>query len=84
MSIEDKVALVTGASSGIGYATAIALAKAGAKVLMGARRIDKLAELEKKIQSNGGEAAFQELDVTKKDDCNAFVDTAIANWGTDD
>ena len=84
MSIEDKVAIVTGASSGIGYATAIALAKAGAKVLMGARRIDKLAELEKKIQSNGGEAAFQELDVTKKDDCNAFVDTAIANWGTVD
>ncbi len=84
MSIEDKVALVTGASSGIGYATAIALAKAGAKVLMGARRIDKLAELEKKIQSNGGEAAFQELNVTKKDDCNAFVDTAIANWGTVD
>jgi len=74
MSIEDKVAIVTGASSGIGYATAIALSKAGAKVAIGARRTDKLAELENKIQSNGGKVLSQKLDVTKKDDCNAFVD----------
>ena len=44
MSIEGKVAIVTGASSGIGYATAMALSKAGAKVAIGARRTDKLAD----------------------------------------
>ena len=84
MSIEGKVAIITGASSGIGYATALALSKAGAKVAIGARRTDKLTELENKIQSNGGEVFSQKLDVTKKDDCNAFVDQAIKKWGTVD
>ena len=65
MSIEGKVAIVTGASSGIGYATAIELSKAGAKVAIGARRTDKLAELENKIQSIGGEVFSQMLDVTQ-------------------
>ena len=46
MSIEGKVAIITGASSGIGYATALALSKAGVKVAIGARRTDKLTELE--------------------------------------
>jgi len=84
MSIEGKVAIVTGASSGIGYATAMALSKAGAKVAIGARRTDKLAELESKIQSNGGEVFSQKLDVTKKDDCDAIVDQTIKKWGTVD
>ena len=81
MSIEGKVAIITGASSGIGYATAVALSKAGAKVAIGARRTDKLAELENKIQSNGGEVFSQKLDVTKKDDCNVFVDQTIKKMG---
>ena len=81
MTIEDKVAIITGASSGIGYATALALSKAGAKVAIGARRTDKLAELENKIQSNGGEVFSQKLDVTKKADCDAFVDQTIKNGG---
>ena len=84
MSIEGKVAIITGASSGIGNATAVALSKAGAKVAICARRTDKLAELENKIQSNGGEVFSQKLDVTKKDDCNAFVDQTIKKWGTVD
>ena len=46
--IKDKVAIITGASSGIGYATALALSKAGAKVAIGARRVDRLEELSKK------------------------------------
>ena len=50
MSIEGKVAIISGASSGIGYATAMALSKAGAKVAIGARRTDKLSDLESKIQ----------------------------------
>jgi len=66
MSIEGKVAIITGASSGIGYATAIALSKAGAKVAIGARRTDKLEELENEIKKNDVELLAQKLDVTKK------------------
>jgi len=46
--IKNKIAIITGASSGIGFATALALSKAGAKVAIGARRIDMLSKLEKK------------------------------------
>jgi len=84
MSIEGKVAIITGASSGIGYATALALSKAGVKVAIGARRTDKLEQLENEIKKNGGEVLSHKLDVTKKDDCNAFVDQAIKKWGTVD
>ena len=73
MTIKDKVAIITGASSGIGYATALALSKAGAKVAIGARRTDKLEQLENEIKKNSGEVLAQKLDVTKKDDCNALL-----------
>ncbi len=79
--IKDKVAIVTGASSGIGYATALALSKAGAKVAIGARRTDKLSELENEITKNGGQAFSQKLDVTKKSDCDSFVNSVIEKWG---
>ncbi len=79
--IKDKVAIVTGASSGIGYATALTLSKSGAKVAIGARRTDKLLELENKIIQNGGEVFSQKLDVTKKSDCSSFVDATIKKWG---
>ena len=70
MTIKGKVAVITGASSGIGYATALALSKAGAKVAIGARRTDKLEQLENEIKKNGGEVLSHKLDVTKKDNCN--------------
>jgi NADP-dependent 3-hydroxy acid dehydrogenase YdfG len=79
--IKDKVAIVTGASSGIGYATALSLSKAGAKVAIGARRTDKLLELENEITKNGGQAFSQKLDVTKKSDCDSFVNSVIEKWG---
>ena len=79
--IKDKVAIVTGASSGIGYATALALAKAGAKVAIGARRTEKLTELENEINNNGGQAFSQKLDVTKKSDCDSFVKAVVEKWG---
>lgn len=82
--IKDKVAIVTGASSGIGYATALALSKAGAKVALGARRTDRLQKLKEEITKNGGEAFFQKLDVTKKSECDSFVGVTIKNWGTVD
>ena len=79
--IKDKVAIVTGASSGIGYATALALSKAGAKVAIGARRTEKLSELENEITKNGGQAFSQKLDVTKKSDCDSFVNSVMEKWG---
>jgi NADP-dependent 3-hydroxy acid dehydrogenase YdfG len=82
--INGKVAIVTGASSGIGLATALALAKAGAKVAAGARRTDRLESLEKQIKDSGGEVMIQRLDVTKKSDCDAFVDSVVKKWGTVD
>ncbi len=82
--IKDKVAIITGASSGIGYAAAETLAKAGAKVAIGARRTDKLEELAKKITDNGGEAFYQKLDVTKKEDCDSFAKAVLEKWGSID
>ncbi len=82
--IKDKVAIITGASSGIGFVTALALSKAGAKVAIGARRTNMLSELEKKIKENGGEVYSQKLDVTKKNECNSFVDNVLKKWGTVD
>jgi NADP-dependent 3-hydroxy acid dehydrogenase YdfG len=82
--ISGKVAIVTGASSGIGQATALALSKAGAKVAAGARRTDRLESLEKQIASSGGEVMISKLDVTKKSDCDEFVDAVTKKWGTVD
>ena len=79
LMIKNKVAIITGASSGIGFATALALSKAGAKVAIGARRTDLLSELEKKIKENGGEVYSQKLDVTNKNECSSFVDNVLKN-----
>ncbi|MCY4252059.1 MAG: SDR family NAD(P)-dependent oxidoreductase, partial [Thaumarchaeota archaeon] len=62
--LKGKVAAVTGASSGIGRATALALARAGARVLAGARRTDRLEALASEIGAAGGEALARPLDVT--------------------
>jgi len=82
--IENKIAIITGASSGIGRATALALSKAGAKVAIGARRTDRLEELENEIKQNGGEVISQKLNVTKKSECDSFVNAALQKWGSVD
>jgi len=82
--IKDKVAIITGASGGIGRATALALSKAGAKVAIGARRTDRLEELKNEIKQNGGEAISQKLDVTKKSECDSFADAVLQKWGSID
>jgi len=82
--IKDKVVIVTGASSGIGLATALAFSKAGAKIAIGARRIDRLEKLQNEILQNGGQVILQKLDVTQKSDCDSFVDAVIKKWGTID
>jgi NADP-dependent 3-hydroxy acid dehydrogenase YdfG len=78
--LKDKVAIVTGASSGIGRATAIALAKAGAKVAIAARRTQLLEDLQKEITKIGAECITVPCDVTKRKDCQALIDAAIKKW----
>ena len=82
--IKDKVAIVTGASSGIGYATALALSRSGAKVAAGARRMDRLESLQNEISKNGEEVFIQKLDVTIKSECDAFDDAVLKKWCTID
>jgi NADP-dependent 3-hydroxy acid dehydrogenase YdfG len=79
--LENKVAIVTGASSGIGYATSLTLSKAGVRVAIGARRTDRLQELEKQIIKNNGEVFTQKLDVTSKSDCDSIVNAVVKKWG---
>lgn len=79
--LDGKVALVTGASSGIGEATALALAEAGASVAVAARRTDKLEELVKKIEGMGGKAHTITADVSDEDQARDMVTTANAEFG---
>lgn len=81
MEAIDKVVLVTGASSGIGAAIASELGAAGAKVLLGARRTDRLDALAAEINDAGGTALAAPLDVTDRDAVQAFADRALDEWG---
>lgn len=79
--IEGKVVAITGASSGIGEATARWLAQRGARVVLGARRIDRLQNLAREIGSAGGTARYRSVDVTRLDDVQAFVEFAREQFG---
>jgi clavulanate-9-aldehyde reducatase len=79
--IQDKVVAITGASSGIGEATALACVKAGAKVALGARRRDRIDELAQRIRADGGEAVAIETDVTDEASARAFVEGAREQLG---
>jgi len=79
--ISGKVILITGASSGIGEATALLLAGRGAKVVLGARRPELLAALAARIIEAGGEAAYAPTDVTQAADLAALVALARARFG---
>ena len=76
LSLEGKAALVTGASSGLGRHFAAVLAEAGAKVVLAARRIERLEELAAELQSNGRDAHAVAIDVTDRDSVNAGFDAA--------
>jgi NAD(P)-dependent dehydrogenase (short-subunit alcohol dehydrogenase family) len=76
-----KVALVTGGGIGIGRATAIAFANAGAKVVIGNRNTENGAEVVELIKAAGGDASFIRTDVTSEDDIKALVDHAVATYG---
>lgn len=79
--LKDKVAIVAGASTGIGYATAKLFAQEGAKVVVGARRQEKLDALVSEIKRGGGDAVSLAGDVTKEPYAKALVDTAVEHYG---
>lgn len=81
MAIKDKVVIITGASSGIGEATAKMLASKGAKVVLGARNTDKLQKITDEIKANGGQATFKATDVSKQADNQALVELAKNAFG---
>jgi NAD(P)-dependent dehydrogenase (short-subunit alcohol dehydrogenase family) len=77
MMLKDKVALMTGGTSGIGRATAIAYAQQQAKVVVVGRRMDEGKETVRLIEEAGGEAIFVQADVTKEADVKAMVDKQV-------
>lgn len=79
--IQQKVVVITGASSGIGEATAMLLARRGACVVVGARRTDRLEKLVSAIRAGGGTAEYQAVDVTKREQVEALVRFAKAKFG---
>lgn len=81
MSELDKVVAITGASSGIGAATARELAARGAAVVLGARRTDRLDALLARIRDAGGRAEMLEVDVTKRADLGKLVELAVDRFG---
>ena len=82
--LKDKVVAITGASSGFGYHFAQVLAQKGAKLVIGARRKDKLEQCVREIEQASGHAKACELDVLKKESVSDFLETAIETYGACD
>ena len=80
-NIEGKVVVITGASSGLGEATARHLAKRGAAVVLAARRADRLAAIAEDIRAAGGKVEVVQTDVTRPDNLRALIDTAVRVFG---
>jgi len=79
--VKGKVVAITGASSGIGEATAILLASLGAKAVLGARRTDRLEGVASQIIKAGGEATYLKMDVKRRDDLVRLVNTGCERFG---
>src|SRR5947199_1178428 len=79
--VAGRVALVTGASQGIGRACALALAEGGAAIALAARNEEKLAQVASEVEAKGGQAAVFRMDVSNEDEAKAAVKAAIARFG---
>jgi NAD(P)-dependent dehydrogenase (short-subunit alcohol dehydrogenase family) len=79
--LDEKVAVVTGASSGLGVAFAVALAEAGADVVLAARRVDRLEQTKALVQERGRRALVVPADVTQPQAATAVIDAAMAEFG---
>jgi NADP-dependent 3-hydroxy acid dehydrogenase YdfG len=82
--IHDKVVIITGASSGLGEATARRLAKSGAKVMLAARREDRLVALRDAIVEQGGDAIYKVTDVTERDQMQALAQATLDAYDRND
>ena len=79
--LAGRIVLISGASSGIGEATALALAAEGAHVAIAARRVDRLADLKERVEAAGGTALALELDVTDEQSCHRAVELTVSELG---
>jgi NADP-dependent 3-hydroxy acid dehydrogenase YdfG len=80
-NIEGKVVVITGASSGLGEATARLLSAQGARVVLGARRVERIQALADELASSGGKALAVATDVTDRAQVKALVDAAVQTYG---
>jgi NADP-dependent 3-hydroxy acid dehydrogenase YdfG len=81
LNVDEKVVVITEASSGIGEATARLLSQNGAKVVLGARRAEKLDKIVEEIRNQGNTAEFRAVDVTNREDVKAFIHFAKEKFG---
>lgn len=79
--LNEKVVVITGASSGIGKAIALKLAEHGAKVVLGARTKEKLAALAEQIKKTAGEVQYVVTNVKKKEDLQTLIQKALSAYG---
>src|SRR5579884_3481944 len=79
--LDEQVMVITGASSGIGLATALAAAKEGARLVLAARSADTLADVESRIIDAGGEAIHVAADVGRRDDVERIAEAALERFG---
>ncbi|MFN7021673.1 MAG: SDR family NAD(P)-dependent oxidoreductase [Phycisphaerales bacterium] len=82
INLSGRPIAITGASSGIGAATAIACARAGMPVALGARRTDKLDKLVDRIEKTGGRAVAVAMDVTREEDCRTLAERTVESFGS--
>ena len=81
MNFKDKTIVITGASSGIGYALAYEFASRGARIVMGARSEDKLRSIAEDLAARGTQAVYEPTDVTREEDCRRLVEKAVSSFG---
>jgi len=81
MSFQDKVILITGATSGIGEATAVAFGRQAAKVVVSGRRQDKGEEVAKQVSAAGGEGLFVQADVSQEEDVKRLIEATVEKFG---